>query len=106
MSLGRSLGIFQEPPSISRLNTGQRETARLQFLVLDIGAQILAVALSYVISQQLIAWIEPWYASWQHRRSLSAKKRSSTEGQSATEEKLKLIELNECVSTVTCYTQQ
>jgi hypothetical protein len=97
MSIGRSLGVFPEPPSISRLNTGPREKARLQFLIVDIGAQILAVALSYVISQQLIAWAEPLYASWQQRRSLAAKRGSSTVGLSATEEKLKLIQLNECV---------
>jgi hypothetical protein len=99
MSIGRILGVYPEPQVIARLNTRQREKARLSFMLFDVSVQVLAVALSYVISQQLVGWVEPWYQSWRRRRSFAAKGTSGgADGLSMTEERLRRLDLNECVN--------
>ena len=47
---------------------GQREKGHLNFVILNIGALIPELALSYVISQQLIAWVTQLITSWHRQR--------------------------------------
>lgn len=81
-------GVFPMPLSILRLNAaGLLEKAFCNLIILDIGAFIPAMTLSYVIAQPLFAKIEQWYVSWHQLRNLSANTESCSEGQSAIEEK-------------------